>query len=84
MNDAQHEAIANADAHLGNAALPTYTELVNLLKRAKPHVDHSYGDMLCKAGAYSERTLAMAMATQAWQQNEADHKDIRAALEKVK
>lgn len=27
------EAIANADAHLGNAGLPTYSELVNTVER---------------------------------------------------
>lgn len=33
MNEAQVEAIANADAHTSNAGLPTYTELLRELKR---------------------------------------------------
>lgn len=31
MNAAKTEAVANANAHLNNAGLPTYTELVGLL-----------------------------------------------------
>lgn len=33
MNEAQTEAIANADAHTNNAALPTYTDLLSLVGR---------------------------------------------------
>lgn len=33
MNQAQNEAIANADANTSNAALPTYSELVEALRR---------------------------------------------------
>lgn len=32
MNTAQTEAVANADAHTNNAALPTYTQLVAALR----------------------------------------------------
>lgn len=32
MNDAQREAIATADAHTSNAGLPTYSELVAVLR----------------------------------------------------
>lgn len=35
MNEAQIEAVANADAHLNNAGLPTYTEVVSMLKDAQ-------------------------------------------------
>jgi hypothetical protein len=34
MSEQKHEAIANADAHLTNAGLPSYTELVQLLHEA--------------------------------------------------
>lgn len=34
MNEAQVEAVANADAHTSNAGLPTYTELLAELKAA--------------------------------------------------
>lgn len=38
FNDAEREAVANADAHLNNAGLPTYTNtvlhLVYLVKQA--------------------------------------------------
>lgn len=34
MSEQKQEAIANADAHLNNAGLPTYTELVELLREA--------------------------------------------------
>ena len=39
MNEAQTEAIANADAHTGNAALPTYSELVEALRRLSETYD---------------------------------------------
>ena len=32
MNEAQVEAVANADAHTSNAGLPTYTDLLAALK----------------------------------------------------
>lgn len=31
LNDAQREAVETADAHLNDAALPSYTELASLL-----------------------------------------------------
>ena len=34
MTDTQTEAIAQADAHLNNAGLPTYSELAALLRRS--------------------------------------------------
>jgi hypothetical protein len=34
MSEQKQEAIANADAHLTNAGLPSYTELVQLLHEA--------------------------------------------------
>jgi len=34
MNEAQAEAVANADAHISNAGLPTYTELLAELQLA--------------------------------------------------
>lgn len=33
LNEAQIEAVANADAHTSNAALPTYTDLYALVHR---------------------------------------------------
>jgi hypothetical protein len=33
LNEAQIEAVANADAHTSNAVLPTYTELYALAQR---------------------------------------------------
>lgn len=33
MNEAQHEAVANADAHTTNAALPSYSALVAIVSR---------------------------------------------------
>ncbi len=39
MNEAQTEAIANADAHTSNAALPTYSELVEALRRLSDTYD---------------------------------------------
>lgn len=33
MNAAQTEAVAQADAHTSNAALPTYTDLLNFAQR---------------------------------------------------
>lgn len=33
LNEAQIEAVANADAHTSNAALPTYTDLYALAHR---------------------------------------------------
>ncbi|MFT0546958.1 hypothetical protein ACMHYO_11520 [Allopusillimonas ginsengisoli] len=33
MNETQTEAITDADAHTSNAALPTYTDLLALVRR---------------------------------------------------
>lgn len=38
LTDAQKEAVANADAHLNNVALPLYTEVVEENQRALAHV----------------------------------------------
>ena len=35
MNDAQKEAVAEANAHLTNAGLPSYNEVLNLLFKAQ-------------------------------------------------
>lgn len=32
MNEAQVEALANADAHTSNAGMPTYTELLTVIR----------------------------------------------------
>ena len=39
MNEAQTEAIAQADAELSNAALPTYSELLDALNRIEARVN---------------------------------------------
>lgn len=41
MNEAQTHAIAQADAELNNAALPTYTELTALLGQLKTALKHN-------------------------------------------
>ena len=46
MNSSQIEAVAQADAELNNAALPTYTELAALLKQS------TYFMTLDKGSAY--------------------------------
>lgn len=35
MNEAKTEAIANADAHTNNANLPTYSELLAFVQKAR-------------------------------------------------
>lgn len=35
MNEAQVEAVANADAHTSNAGLPTYSELLEMVKECE-------------------------------------------------
>ena len=47
MNQAQIEAIANADAHASNAGLPSYSELLQLLREAQNlgltfHIGNAY------------------------------------------
>ncbi len=55
MNDSQIEAIANADAHASNAALPTYSELAALLRR----VDEVLAVRAPAAGVRYELGLAL-------------------------
>jgi len=54
------EAIANADAHLGNVGLPTYTELLAALRAVHPYIkgstsfeaaDKAAAALLCKHDA---------------------------------
>jgi hypothetical protein len=47
MNPAQIEAVANADAHTSNAGLPSYSELLELLREAQKlgltfHIGNAY------------------------------------------
>lgn len=43
LNEAQIEAIANADAHTSNANLPTYSELLHALNTLSVDVTHHRG-----------------------------------------
>ena len=54
MNAAQTEAVANADAHLNNAALPTYTELLDTLYRALPFIEDAKDDLAYKPGVVAK------------------------------
>lgn len=43
MNASQTEAIAQADAYTSNAALPTYSELVEALRASQEHINGGAG-----------------------------------------
>lgn len=49
MNESQIEAIATADAHTNNAGLPTYSELVALLRRANDNTSCYFADPATEA-----------------------------------
>lgn len=52
MNEAQIEAIANADAHATNAGLPSYSDLMQIVQRiAAADVAHSQFAALAKQEA---------------------------------
>ena len=54
MNAAKTEAIANADAHLSNAGLPTYTEMARVLEEATDRLS-----VLINAGRHEPRDAAV-------------------------
>ena len=61
MNDSQKEAIATADAHTSNAALPTYSELVDALNKLEfactgvSYMEAEYSEELGSARALLEK-----------------------------
>ncbi len=57
MNDSQKEAIATADAHTSNVGLPTYSELVEALRKL-----HSEGQMYMARHRLDRSAMADAAA----------------------
>jgi hypothetical protein len=62
MNNHQIEAIANANAHLSNACLPTYDDFVSHLEKAVKLVQSGEAAVAKKGGAYSLMMNLLARA----------------------
>ena len=83
MNQNQTAVVETADTALNLHGLPTYSELLALLRRADKHTTQTYRVMLNQAATYGEQTLNAVMREPTWLGVEADYKDIRFALERV-
>lgn len=83
MNAAQIEAVAEADAHTSNAALPTYSELLAIAKAARRLHAAELMKLINELNPYPEALQKKLMTESTWVNAKTEFDAVDCALKKL-